>query len=148
MTRRGFCFRVFGVAAVLAVAGCSRGAGTVSGTVTIGGQPVANGQISFVTQAGMPYTFNIAADGTYQADGLPPGEMTVLVFVPRPPSADRVPVGKSGLAKKLAAARAAKPATAPTPTGPTVPAKYADVTTSDLRYTVTTGPQTYDPKLD
>ena len=140
--RRPICLLVLSCAA-LAVSGCSKPLGSVSGKVMIDGKPVAGGRISFITPTGKTFTFNIDADGAYLADALPLGEMTVLVFGPPPP---RVAApGNPNAAKKLAAAKdAAAPVAA---NGPTVPAKYGDAATSDLRYTVTSGNTNWDPPL-
>jgi hypothetical protein len=120
--------------------GCSKPIGGVSGKVMIGGKPVAGGQISFVASTGGVFTYNIDADGSYRADGLPAGEMTVLVF--GPPQPKNTLRGDAG--KKFAAAQ---PSTAP-PDGPAVPSKYGDVTSSDLRFTVVAGKnEVYDPLL-
>ncbi len=127
---------------VATICGCSPAVGSVSGIVTVGGQPVTSGQVSFVAPTGMVFTANIDVDGTYKLGGLPPGEMIVLVFGPPPPV--KLPAGGGAAAKKFAAARSAPAAPA---SGPAVPAKYGDTGTSDLRYTVTAGANTYDPPL-
>lgn len=54
---------------------------SLSGTVTAGGAPVA-GAVVTITGPGGSVTVPTAADGTYVADLLPPGEYTVSVEVP------------------------------------------------------------------
>ncbi len=126
----------------IATAGCAPAVGNVSGKVTVGGKPVTTGQVSFVAKTGMVYTANIEADGSYRVNGVPPGEMTVLVIGPPPPVT--VPAGRADAAKKFSSATSTPAAAA---AGPAVPAKYGDISTSDLRYSVTSGPNTYDPPL-
>jgi hypothetical protein len=126
----------------IATAGCAPTAGSVSGKVAVGGKPVTAGQVSFVAKTGMVYTANIEVDGSYKVDGVPPGEMTVLVIGPPPPKS--VPAGRTDAAKKFSSAT---PTLAATVAGPTVSAKYGDMSTSDLRYTVKSGANSYDPQL-
>ena len=115
---------------------------SVTGHVLFDGQPVAGGQVSFVAKAGEVKTANIESDGSYKVDDVPLGEAIVLVFGPPPSSA--APPARSGMAKKLAAAPNPPPTASK---GPTLPAKYGDEATSDLRYTVTSGPNSYDPPI-
>ena len=126
-----------------AVAGCSSSGSSVSGQVMIGGKPVAGGQVSFVAKTGVAYTSKIDTEGRYSIDAVPLGEMIVLVIGRPPPAA--TPVGQSGAAKKLSSAN--NPAAVTAPKGQ-VPEKYADPGTSDLRYTVVAGANTYDPPLN
>ncbi len=140
------CLRVLlGVAMVSLAAttwGCAPAAGSVTGVVTVAGQPVASGQVSFLTKTGMVYTANIGAGGSYKLGNVPPGEMVVLVF--GAPPRMMVFAGQTGAAKKFSAA---PPPPAAAANAPTVPAKYRDVSTSDLRFTVAPGSNTYDPPL-
>jgi hypothetical protein len=59
--------------------GCSDSHGTITGNVTIAGQPLAKGQIQFApTTGGTPIGAPIAA-GKFTASKLTPGEHTVLI---------------------------------------------------------------------
>jgi hypothetical protein len=139
-------FGVFAIAGLaLSIAGCSKPAGSLSGRVIIDGKPVAGGRLSFVSKDGKVLTFRIDADGSYHAEGVPTGEVTVLVIGARAESGAS-PKAKDAMAKKLRAAKHAAPTA--TADSPIVPAKYGDPTTSDLRYTVEPGSHTYDPPLN
>jgi hypothetical protein len=148
MTHRSFR-RAIGPFFVLALAlggwGCSSPTATITGTVTVADKPVQAGQISFIAKTGMVYTFNIGADGSYRAELVPTGEMIVLVF--GPPAAPALSAGKGAAAKKLSAGKRRSTPVAAGPAGPAVPAAYGEMSTSDLRYTVTAGPNTFSPDL-
>lgn len=58
-------------------AGCGDSLATVSGHVTLAGQPLAKGQIQFTPASGAPVGASIVA-GQYSVK-LPPGEMTALI---------------------------------------------------------------------
>jgi hypothetical protein len=119
------------------VCGCSPSVSRVTGKVTVDGKPVQAGQVSFVAKTGMVYTANIEPDGMYQVDGVPVGEMTVLVFGPPP-------VPRQAAMDKKTATNNTLPATTG---GPTVDPKYGDTATSGLNYTVNPGLNTYDIPL-
>jgi len=81
--------RRFWMAALLALvsAGCGSGLdlAPVTGRVTMNGQPVPQGQISFVPENGPPAIGSIAADGTYrlstlQEDGALVGRHKVTIM--------------------------------------------------------------------
>jgi hypothetical protein len=57
-----------------AVVGCGNGKGSVSGTVTIDGKPVASGSVTFVKQGGeLAREGAVIRDGSFQAV-VPPGK--------------------------------------------------------------------------
>jgi hypothetical protein len=66
---------------LLAAFGCggSHGKGTVSGTVTLDGQPLPAGKIAFVPAQGAGVSADIKEDGTYTATDVPAGEIKVIV---------------------------------------------------------------------
>jgi hypothetical protein len=66
---------------LLAAFGCggSHGKGTVSGTVTLDGQPLLAGKIAFVPAEGAGVSADIKEDGTYTATDVPAGEVKVIV---------------------------------------------------------------------
>src|SRR5438034_8892663 len=87
--------RVGAAAALVAVAVISAGCGgdlptrSVSGTVTVGGQPLKRGAITFVSTVGNkdPY-MAIIEDGKYTTEPIPVGLCKVTINVPAPrPSA-------------------------------------------------------------
>jgi hypothetical protein len=66
---------------VVVVAGCStsKTPASVSGKVTLKGEPVPAGTITFHTEEGGIYTYTIATDGGYSGAQLPTGEMKVTI---------------------------------------------------------------------
>lgn len=71
---------VFGVLSFLLplAAGCGGGKGSVSGTVTLDGQPLPVGNITFLPSNGPGATGPIE-DGKYSVKGVPTGQVTVTV---------------------------------------------------------------------
>jgi hypothetical protein len=131
------------VAMTFAAAGCGGGSGcNVSGKITLGGEPLKGGQISFVSTKGNVMTANLGDDGAYTLDGLTPGEMTVLIFSPPPPPVAPGGQAGEGTRKKLSSAQGA-----PAGGGQKVPEKYSDAATSDLKCTLKAGPNTFDKDL-
>jgi hypothetical protein len=83
--------------------GVVKGAGTVAGTVTYRGKPMAGASITFLSwnAGGSSHQAAIKSDGSYQVDeALAPGPYVVLI--------QEAPGGKAGLPKKYAA-RATSP---------------------------------------
>jgi hypothetical protein len=81
---RGACFSFIAAAACLAAfAGCGPTIGSISGTVTAGGQPIENGIISFspTDGKGAPITVDIKA-GQYSAQGVVAGPKQVQISAP------------------------------------------------------------------
>lgn len=71
---------VFGVLVLLLplAVGCGGGKGTVSGTVTLDGQPLPVGNIAFLPSQG-PGASGRIEDGKYSVKGVPAGQVTVTV---------------------------------------------------------------------
>ena len=111
------------------LAGCGSEFGaTVSGVVTLDGNPVTPGFVTFVPgEAGtVPATSDLDSSGGFELStqkkvGLAPGTYRVSVQAFRPPD---VPEGQRTMK----------------PSEPLVPVKYLQVTTSGLEYTVEPGP--------
>jgi len=118
-------------AALLAIgiAGCG---GTydssVSGTVTLDGNPVPRGTVAFIPVASGPPAFGgIESDGSYSVrtgreDGLPTGEYQVTVIANEPPAVQQSASGGP-----------------PPPGKPITPVWYRAKDTSGLKYTVESG---------
>jgi hypothetical protein len=133
---------------LLAVVGCSSSSGgggnTLSGKVTLGGQPVGGLVVLVGTDGKELPAIGTNPDGTYTAAEVPRGKYTVLVK----PFPDTEP-GKFPL---VGPEPGKLPKDVPAGTFPRLargvapPAKYAKGDTG-LTVTVTTGPQTYDIPL-
>jgi hypothetical protein len=112
----------------LAAAGCGPNAARVSGTVTLDGQPLTTGNVSFHPDgdSGAPAYGQIDAQGRYSLStgsdaGLPPGKYVAVVVATKDPPK---PYDATG---------------AEIPPIPITPAKYSQVSTSDLRVDVKSG---------
>jgi hypothetical protein len=69
---------------VLAVVGCGRPVGAVSGKVEYRGTPVVMGSVVFVGSDGIPHSAKIQEDGTYKIKGVPAETVKVGVISPDP----------------------------------------------------------------
>ena len=114
------------------VCGCGGGdVGQVSGTVTLSGQPLAEGTVVFEnTPAGISVNAEIGPDGsytvkTYELSGLPPGTYQVAI---KPAS---IGDGETPLVSDPSE-EIATPASV-------IPEKYRSVETSELTVTVVSG---------
>jgi len=110
----------------LSAAGCGDNKPVVSGSVTLDGQPVASGAIQFFPVSGEGQTAGATIEhGRYQVRASP-GLMKVVINAPKV-------VGR-------------RPAYDDEPNGPmtdvvreSLPARYSDMTKSELTFTVVTG---------
>lgn len=105
----------------------------VAGKVLCAGAAIKGGQVSFIMPDGQPYVSDIQADGSYRVDGVPVGDAIIIVIPPNDEQA-RLQAMKE---------RKALPAAPPPP----FPAKYSDMTTSDLKYTVKPGENQHDVEM-
>ncbi len=110
--------------APLFLAGCSPPPVPVSGKVTVGGEPLKTGTVTFFADAGNPTKAEprgqIKEDGTYEVQtdgkpGAPPGTYKVIVIASGPPADSKDPYAKGPLL---------------------VNKKYISEKTSDLKVTV------------
>ena len=131
--RRAFCTLLGSSCAMLflaCMAGCSDSGSPaeVNGKVTMGGVALQGGKVTFVYQDGKtrPVATIIQANGQYSLSNPPPGEVKITVEG----------LGRPSVVKK----------DAPPPVK--VPAKYSQVSTSGLAYTVGKGKQTKDLELN
>jgi hypothetical protein len=120
--------RLLIIGLVSAVAGCSGSAASVSGTVTLDGQPLTKGDVSFHPDggSGAPAYGQIDAQGRYSLStgteaGLAPGAYTAVVVATKDPPQL---YDKTG---------------AEIPPIPITPGKYGSTTTSDLKVQVKPG---------
>lgn len=75
--RRSFFLGMLAVS-LCAATGCGGGKGKISGKVTLDGQPLQAGRISFVPSKGTGATTEIK-NGEYSVEQIPPGEVKVTV---------------------------------------------------------------------
>jgi len=124
--------------------GCGSSApGNVSGEVKYNGQPLPDGNITFISQVGDKQTVRgKITDGRYSLPGVPVGpvEITVQTIAP---STSTLPPGVKPITP---------PAGEPQPAPPTgkyvpIPQKYGVPEQSGLKYTVVRGDQTHNIEL-
>lgn len=121
---------------VVGVPGCGGGdpsapTARVEGTVTFGDQPVATGEVVFMTKGtGFAATAPLVAGKFSMESPIKAGDYTVLVTPPPPPPPDPV-----------------KPV-APPKDPADIPAKYRSEVTSPLKATVKSGQNTVSFKLE
>jgi hypothetical protein len=124
------------LSALLGLAGCGGpSTGVVSGHITFKGEPVSFGTVAFIGQDGHTDSGQLQPDGGYTV-ARAPAVITVQTYpIPpmmRPPDkADAAPVRTPAGAIRYVP----------------IPPRYSDDKTSDLRYTVKPGPQTFDVEL-
>ena len=123
--------------------GCSSSGGklgTVKGNVTIDGVKANSGSVVFTATNGTTISGTIEPDGTYRAIGVPVG--ATQVSVTSPPARDAGNIDpKMTVIKDMPAGN--QPVSKPVP----IPAKYGNVGTSGLTFTVKGGENTYDIPL-
>jgi hypothetical protein len=128
---------VVGIFCLMALSGCSRSnfESSVSGTVTLDGQPIGPGFLVFAPAAGdtNPANGAIQTDGSYELKtandaGLNAGKYKVSVTILDQPD---VPPGERSYV--VAKSR--------------IPEKYSDMTTSSLEFDVQSGSNTIDIRL-
>jgi hypothetical protein len=133
---------IWGLAACVCVAlvGCSRYGGDVSGTVKIGGKVATSGIVVIEDERGRTAVGSIKKDGTYVVVSPPKGACKVSLR--RSPPADEA-AGAGGTPDPNST-----PGQPPFP----IPQKYASPKTTDIEITVTDSAQTFnierDDKLD
>ena len=127
---RGVCLLL-----MLLSAGCAKQNGSaVTGTVTYVGKPLTTGAVTFQPIVAGPIAVgDIQSDGSFTLQtgseiGLQPGEYLATV-VATGPIPEATPADPMPLPKLL------------------VPARYGDVNTSGLKYTITPGPNTIQIQL-
>jgi hypothetical protein len=129
--RRGRCLLLVLVLPLAASCGAPRWGGPVSGTVQYNNAPLRSGAVTFLNKAGDAANAEIKEDGSYRIEQTPFGECVVTVLTipdPPPPGQD---VSSDALKK---------------PQGKYVPLpeRYHRAETTDLKFTVTEKPQTFD----
>lgn len=125
---------------VTGATGCGGGLpGRINGTVTLDGQPLAAGLVTFLPAGSGAVAYGaINAEGRYAIQtgskgGLEPGEYVVTVAANAPPLAASPPQGGPKYAEPMLLL--------------ITPRRYADRQSTPLRATVTAGSQTIDFEL-
>lgn len=129
--------------------GCSPGGysgptGTVSGTITRAGQPVAQGcVVSFVSPDGFTASAKVESGGRYNlrnvdAPQIPVATYKVSLAPPAQPELSEAEYEKAMASGMTGQSDAASDA---------IPAKYRDLSTTDLSYEVKAGSNTIDIEL-
>jgi hypothetical protein len=117
--------------------GCGAGTGNVSGKVTLDDKPVPAGRVTF-TQGSKTAAAEIKSDGSYEAQGVPAGEVNVAVINPiitSTPTDKKAAAMMKGMQKTVGKDATPTAVEAPTPTA-TIPTKYSDPEKSGLKVTV------------
>jgi hypothetical protein len=129
--------------------GCGGATGTLSGKVTLDGQPVTTGTVLFTNgNSAQNAMVSIQSDGTYKAEGVAVGDMKVGVTAP-PPNASSMPKGAKGPPPGIPAdhPQAKLYSQGSTTPGFDIPKEYSNPETSNLTVKVEGGQQTYDIAL-
>jgi len=125
---------------LVAAAGCGGGTtSTVEGRVSLKGQPLVSGQVSFCFPDDTVYESGILPDGTYTIPNVKPGVAKVTVVSIKPPPADKKPSREPSAH--------IGPVADPNKWFP-IPEKYGSKATTDKEVTVKGGSQTIDIDLE
>ena len=154
LARRSACCVLMGLLAWMA--GCDRAPresdhAEVSGQVTIDKKPVPGGQISFVAaKGGFAAAATIDENGNYKINA-PVGEVTITV------NNTALQAQQPRVGKKGGAGGGPPPKELPHPKQAdaqpikghwiSLPSRYANADSSELKYTVTQGPQTHNVEM-
>jgi hypothetical protein len=127
------------VTLTLLAGGCGSSKGRVTGTISYKNDPVTMGTITFFVEGAPPVSASIA-NGQYEALDVPPGEAVIVVSGPPPDT------GPGVKPKKQTRGETGQPPP-PTPTGPVLPGRYGKAETSNLKFLVEKGSNTYNIAL-
>jgi hypothetical protein len=130
--RRGRCLLLVLVLPLAASCGAPRWGGPVSGKVFYKESPLQSGAVTFINAAGDAANSEIKEDGSYRIEQTPIGECKITVLtIPDPPPPGSVSLPPDAYTK---------------PQGKfmPIPERYSKADTTDLKFTVTEKPQTFD----
>jgi len=140
----------FPVLVVLA-AGCGASTGSVSGKVTTKGAPVTGGNLTFVSTENKPSaSVTINPDGTYTIPKIQAGTYKICVDTESLKPTGTVPKGAIGYKPPPGSSAGGYDPSGSTKSGTYVhiPEKYSKPESTDLTYTVKSGVQEHDIKVD
>jgi hypothetical protein len=138
------------------ISGCGQKKGSVKGKVTVGGQKVTQGTISFLdANDNSNKGASIQEDGTYSIDNIPSGTKYVSVQSPEPKTSEmpKGPGGETAMGKVKApegeqsGMKTAKQIEKMKETWIKIPDDYQDPTKKKLKFEVKPGENTYDIKI-
>jgi len=135
MSRR--IYATVGLALLLVASGCGKRVGMLMGEVSYLGKPVVSGTVTVVDADGYPHSGSIQFDGRYTINNIPAGPIRIAVESPDPRGDGETPPAQSDdptPPKKISGWRP-------------IPAKYADVATSDLTFQLKPGPNSFNFEL-
>jgi len=138
-----------GVLALL-LSGCGGGGGKVTGVVTLDGQPLPSGTVSFLqSETKQSESAPIGEDGTYSMAKAPVGACKVTVSVPPSMAGPIDPTAVPGVPRDKAKdpSLPSMPDMGKQAKVVPIPAHYSDPDKSGLTFTVKSGAQTFDIKL-
>ncbi len=154
LLRKGLVALPLLVCTFLGLIGCGPGQkdrAVVKGKVTIGGQALTGGTVTFTTKDNRQGTATIHPDGTYEMGDAPQGDVTITVAVPQPSAKEKMMGIEMGKDKKMPEPPGGKDSKMPMPAMPDkfvlIPEKYSKVETSGLTYKVGKGEQTKNIEL-
>jgi hypothetical protein len=154
-----FVLATVGLVAGIGLVGCAKNPhapASISGKISINGQPIRAGTMRFHTKAGnaygAAYDASINNDGTYSATDIPEGELVITVETESISPQKKAP--KGGEATKRAKAGIVQPPPPGMAAPPDlstlyvkVPDTYANPNTSPLTVTVKSGRQVHNVEL-
>jgi hypothetical protein len=139
-------------AAVVLAVGCGREVprGRIHGTVTYQGKPFP-GTVIFLATDNKTHLAELKPDGSYDVTGVALGPIKVSVQQPAPRYAVKgefdVPSASKGVKDEKAGKSAAQYDPQPKPSGPRVPAQYADSNNSGLDFELKSADQNWSVDL-
>jgi hypothetical protein len=116
--------------AMAAMMGCGGNRATVSGKVTYHNAPVTGGMLTLYPASGNPFMVPLNADGTFEMQDAPVGQMQVTIATDNVTEV-RVPPGGTDPAGKVDPSKMPKKVN--------IPVKYNDPKTSNLTWDVKPG---------
>ncbi len=145
MLIRAFCVLLFASLMI----GCSPKVGEISGEVTYKGKPIPGGFVTFrpANEAENAVTYSLERDGKFKVE-LPVGEVRVCIdnreFEPTPAT---LPPTLPGVNLPPEVVKSLGEPAKTSDRWVKIPVKYYELEKSDIKFSVTGGPQTYNIEL-